>query len=114
MPGKHILLIDDDPAVGEAVSMMLELDGHEVQHVTNPNEALERCNGTHYDLIVTDSRMPEMSGVELARAIKAKVANQPILMITGFPPEGETEVVNAVVMKPFTGAEIRRAVATLH
>ena len=71
MAGKRILHVDDEPLVGQAVRMLLSLDGHVVEFVTNPLQALEKYAPEKYDLVLTDHRMAEMTGLELAQRIKS-------------------------------------------
>jgi CheY-like chemotaxis protein len=80
-----VLVIDDDPRMASAIELVLTQD-HEVDAFTRASEALLRLNaGEHYDAIVCDVMMPEMSGMdfhaELART-QPELANQ-IIFLTG-------------------------------
>ena len=81
---RRIMVVDDDPMVGNAIKMMLEVDGHQVQLVAGGREALERFAIDKFDLVFTDFAMPGMNGHELATAIKARAPEQPIIMITAY------------------------------
>jgi CheY-like chemotaxis protein len=114
--GRQILVVDDEPAVCGAIKMMLEHDGHEVQTANNGREALSLLEKSRFDLVITDYSMPEMRGDELAAAIKQRLPNQPVLMITahaemlkssGRPLAG----VDFLLNKPFLLNELREAVA---
>ena len=113
MSGKRILLVDDEASVAEAVRLVLDMDRHEIDFVDDPLEALARYQPGKYDLVLTDNRMDNLSGVELAQKIKCLDPEQPILLLTGFPPPGPTPAVDLVMRKPFSGDELRRAVAEL-
>ena len=79
-------------------------------------EALERfCEGA-FDIVITDRAMPEMSGDDLAEAIKAKSPRTPVIMLTGFGDimlaTGEApSPMDLIVAKPVTMGNLREAVA---
>ncbi len=67
----RILIVEDDPDAQQALAMLLGLDGHHVEVVTNGREALvELLAGRSYDVILSDLRMPEIDGEELFRRIE--------------------------------------------
>src|ERR1039457_4855025 len=111
--GKRILLVDDEPSVREAFSMMLKFDGHSVTEANNGAEALELFAKHQFDLVATDFEMPVMKGNELAVGIKQLAPKQPILMITAYERElGDSEnPVDSILNKPFTLDDLRRAIA---
>ena len=113
MSGKRILLVDDESSVAEVVQMILEQDGHEIEVVDNPLEALATFRPEKYDLVLTDSCMPEMTGLELAEKIKRMSPEQPVILLTGFLPSGPMPGVDMVMFKPFSSSALRRAVADL-
>lgn len=113
MQGKRILLVDDEALVGQSVSLLLQLDGHTVDYVGNGRAALEQYAPGKYDLVLTDSRMPEMGGVELATQIRLLHPTQRIMMLTGFPPSHPVPALDLIVLKPFSGSELRNAVTKL-
>jgi two-component system response regulator GlrR len=113
--GRRILVVDDEPMVGRALKMMLEHDGHSVQTVGIGQEALSLLEQESFDIVFTDYSMPEMRGDKLAIAIKQRLPNQPVVMITahadilrssGNPLTG----VDFLINKPFSLAELREAV----
>jgi CheY-like chemotaxis protein len=59
---KRILLVEDDPLVAEALSRLLRLDEHRVDHAHDGLEALERVETNEYDIILSDVRMPRLDG----------------------------------------------------
>lgn len=60
-----VLVVDDDPDIGDMVSLVLEQHGYEVRSANNGLEALERIRGGwHPDVILLDMRMPVMTGPE--------------------------------------------------
>lgn len=63
---------------------MLEEMGCQTVSTTCPKEALTLFSGQAFDLVITDHAMPEMTGVELIRAIRAINASVPIILLSGF------------------------------
>ena len=66
----RILVVDDELEVGQVISEVLEIDGHEVDVATSGQEALERLGEARYDVILSDIRMPGMDGQSLFRRLK--------------------------------------------
>ena len=115
-PSRRILVVDDEPFVCDAVKMMLNFDGHVVETASNGKEALALFEPGKFDLVITDYAMPAMKGDELAAAIKARCATQPIVMVTayaemlqagGHPLKG----VDVIISKPFLLQNLREAIA---
>ena len=108
----RILVVDDEPAVGDTVKMLLRIDGHEVETTNSSQEALGLFESGRFDLIFTDFAMPGMNGHQLAAAIKADAPDQPIVMLTGHAgtllPSSN---VDFVVGKPFRLENLREAIA---
>ena len=111
----RILVVDDEPDVRQAIKMMLEHDGHEVQTVDGGEAALVMLEHNTFDLITTDYSMAGMKGNQLAATIKKCRPDQPIIMVTAFAadfqPSGKpTGGVDCVLSKPFTLTELREAI----
>jgi CheY-like chemotaxis protein len=108
----RILVVDDEPSVGNTVKMLLKYDGHEVQATHCSKEALGLLKTGRFDLVFTDYTMPGMDGNQLAAAIKADAPDQPVVMITAYagtlPPSPD---VDFVVGKPFRLEHLREAIA---
>jgi CheY-like chemotaxis protein len=102
-----ILMVDDEPLICESMRMMLELDGHEMDEAYSGSEALEKLDHREFDLIFTDFFMPSMRGDQLAREVRGRNAQPPVVMLTGFPPNPAPEEVAKVVLKPFDLHSIR-------
>ena len=112
----HILVVDDEPDVRQAIKMLLEYDGHEVQTVDSGEAALALLEHNTFDLIITDYSMAGMKGNQLAATVKKCRPDQPIIMVTAFAadfhPSGKpTGGVDCVLSKPFTMIELREAIA---
>ncbi len=91
-----IVLVDDDPALIEAVMAWLKEDGHEVEGFTDPKQALERILTVEPTLIISDVRMPVMDGFELRRAYQERCShrNTPFMFLSSLQ-DAET-IVNAL------------------
>ena len=106
-----ILVVDDEEHIRELLRDILEKEGCEVALAEGGREALSLFNGVNFDSIFTDVGMPEMSGWELARAIRERNATIPLAVITGWGEAvGSTErkaaQVDWVVAKPFDTLQI--------
>lgn len=115
-PKRHILVVDDEPFVCDAVKMMLTFDGHAVETASNGKEALEMFELGKFDLVITDFAMPNMKGDELAATIKARAPGQPIVMITAYAEMLQSSGnpltgVDFVISKPFLLENLREAIA---
>ena len=114
----QILVVDDEPAVCRAIKMMLEYCGHKVQTASSGREALAMLEQGRFDLVTTDFSMPEMNGAALAIAIKQRLPNQPVLMISGNALMSQSSGnpltgVDLVIGKPFLLDDLRKAIATI-
>jgi CheY-like chemotaxis protein len=80
-----ILVVDDDVLISMATIDMLEDLGHEALEVSSGARALEILgSGGAFDLMIIDYAMPRMTGVELARKVRALRPEMPILLATGY------------------------------
>ena len=70
MEKKVILIVEDDPAVGESLRLLLKKKGHDILLASNGKEALQLFRHKVVDLVVTDVVMPKMDGIELLEAVK--------------------------------------------
>ena len=113
---KSILVVDDEPAMANVVSVLLESFGFNTFTAYNGLEALKRLVDGVIDLVLTDLQMPWMDGLALAGRIKATMASTPVIMMTGRSPDEVSEIirygpVDAMLFKPF-GREALREVIT--
>ncbi|NWG02461.1 MAG: sigma-54-dependent Fis family transcriptional regulator [Syntrophaceae bacterium] len=83
MEKKVILIVEDDPTVGESLRLLLKRKGHEILLASNGKEALQLFRHKIVDLLITDVVMPRMDGIELLEAVK------------GLKPETEVIVISA-------------------
>jgi two-component system response regulator ChvI len=81
-----LLLIDDDKDILTLLKQSLELKGVNTYGFTNPVLALEhfRKNSANYDMVITDIRMPQMNGFQVARSVKEIRSDIKLAFITAF------------------------------
>jgi CheY-like chemotaxis protein len=114
LSGKHILLVDDDQGVRNAVRLMLSKDAHRIVEANNGAEAWMLFRRAQFDLVLTDCEMPFVKGDELASKIRELVPEQPILMITAYARKRSPKnPVDAVIYKPFDATSLREAMTRL-
>ncbi|HYQ44822.1 MAG TPA: EAL domain-containing response regulator [Polyangiaceae bacterium] len=80
-----VLLVDDDAAVRNALRRVLERRGYQVFACSSGSEALEHLAVGGYDAMVSDVRMPGMSGLKLLRAVREHDLDLPVILVTGNP-----------------------------
>ncbi len=111
----RILLVEDNMAVAEVTAAMLSDAGYEVTRSASASAARDLLNGSRgFDVILSDIVMDEgISGLELARHVRATWPELPMLLMTGFSEalKGAEFVEIPVVFKPFTQQEILAALA---
>ena len=83
-PPARILLIDDDPGIVDTLSRVMTDEGYEVTVETRGDEGLARAMSGVFNVVVTDLKMPGLSGLELVRQLHAVQQRLPIILITAF------------------------------
>lgn len=84
---KRVLVVDDDPIVGRSFDRVLGPKGYAVIWAADGAEALERLAREDYDMVYTDIKMPGMSGIEVARRVRASRPWLPVVIVTGYGSE---------------------------
>src|SRR5439155_16541192 len=105
----RILVVEDEPAIGDAVAYAVRSEGYEVDTERDGGAALAATRDDGYDLVVLDVMLPDLSGVEVCRRLRQE-SDVPILMLTA--RDGEVDRVLGLeagaadyVTKPFSMAE---------
>jgi len=112
---EHILVVDDSVNTLEVVQRNLMSAGYRVFTASGVPEAIEILDATALDLVITDLKMPKVSGLDLVRHISENFKDTEVMMITGYPSvEGAVEAIKSgaeeFLPKPFTDAELLSAV----
>jgi CheY-like chemotaxis protein len=81
---KRVLVVDDDPIVGQCFDQVLAPKGYAVIRASSGDEALARLASEQYDVVYTDIKMPGMSGIEVARRVRATSPWLPVVIVTGY------------------------------
>jgi CheY-like chemotaxis protein len=115
VPGKRILLVEDEEPLRDCLRMMLEFAGYQVTEANNGAEGLNLFSIGEYDLVITDFEMPVMEGNRLAIGIKSLAPSLPILMISGSERarRDAKNPVDALLNKPFTVIDLHCALQQL-
>ncbi|GIV88827.1 MAG: histidine kinase [Chloroflexus sp.] len=114
----HILVVDDETAVRQVLTRILERQGHRVVEATSGEEALAQYRPGRYAIICTDLGMPGMSGWELASRVRQIDTTVRIVLVTGWseqvdPADMQRYGVNAILAKPFTIQSVQNLIASL-
>jgi len=108
-----VLVIDDDPDVRGFIVAALEEQGYRVREAADGRQGLAELERERPDLVIVDFVMPELSGAEVAKKIRAKLPDQAILFVSGY---SETEAVKRtapdapLLAKPFRADALHKAV----
>ncbi len=112
----RILVVDDEEKMRRLLEMALQALGHEVVQAANGMEALTRFIEGDFDLIITDLRMPELDGLGLLRAVRARDDAVPVIVLTAHGSvESAVEAMKLgasdYIFRPFEMATVELAVA---
>ena len=117
MPEQRILVVDDEVSVTELFSMMLEMEGYRVRIVHDVQSAKNALEEEPADLLLVDIMMPEASGLELCRYVRAEpyLASTPIIVISARSQldevyEGLAAGADTYLLKPVSKNELIEAV----
>ncbi len=108
----RVLVVDDETAVREVMSVVLKEEGHLVFPAASGREALTLLSDGAFDVLVTDLAMDGLRGDQLAVEAKRLHPGMPVVLVTGFLEPGlALEGVDAVLPKPVSAGALREAVA---
>ena len=116
----HILVAEDERDIRDLITFTLKFAGHEITPATNGEEAVQLAKEKLPDLIMTDVRMPKMTGYEACKAIKADEATKhiPVVILSA---KGQDEEIDQgkdagaddYLLKPFAPDELTRRIAEI-
>jgi len=116
-PPRRVLIVDDEPAVLELLAQVLEMAGFATEAFNDPTKALHAMeSGSRFDVIVSDVRMPGVSGLELVRRAEELMGPRPTVFVTGFAEgvftgnEAPVSGPYTVLAKPFRIAQLTEAI----
>ena len=112
---KHILLLEDDAALGQGIRYALENDGVQVELRTALAQAQDILPGRDFDLLILDVNLPDGSGLDLLRDVRRRHSRVPVILLTA--NDLETDIVVGLesgaddyITKPFSLAVLRARV----
>ncbi len=112
-----VAFVEDDPTIRKLVGAALRTTGHQVHFATNGREGLALVERVRPDVVFTDVAMPEMDGLQLADALRARpeLAGIPVVFVTASLQREQIERYRAhgavaYLAKPFSTAELRECV----
>ncbi|HNQ64087.1 MAG TPA: response regulator [Syntrophorhabdaceae bacterium] len=108
----QILIVDDNAEIREIVQEYLADSDCQIEGASNGKEALEKYNENPYDIIITDLKMPGISGIELIKLLKQKTDTIEFVIITGYASvDTAIEAVRIgafdYIVKPFRMEELK-------
>jgi CheY-like chemotaxis protein len=117
-PNARILLIDDDRQVRDTLTEMLAALGQSVTACADGASGLARFQDEPFDLVLTDLGMPGQSGWDVAKLVKRRRPDVPVLLITGWADqiardEAAARDIDGLLPKPFTRDELAGALTRL-
>lgn len=113
LEGLRVLVVDDQPEVMGMTSRMLQHRGAVARGLTDPRRVLAVLETDAFDLLVLDLTMPELPGTELFEAVRARHADLPVVLYSGYTERALRDLASAsrvtYLQKPFTAAQLVEA-----
>src|SRR5215213_8470535 len=111
MEKMHVLIIEDDQGVADALKLIMEDDGFEAVVAINAEQGIEQARQRRFDLTISDVQLPDMSGLDVLATLRKKDTEHPFIIITSYlTPEVVAEAMARgafqVLSKPFLPSEI--------
>jgi DNA-binding NtrC family response regulator len=113
---RTVMVLDDEPIVGERLKEALDKEGFQVEVFTDSGEAIKRLEQKPFDALVTDMKMRGPSGMDVLRFVKQATPKTRVIVITGYATietnrEAEALGADHFIAKPFKMKEIVKLVA---
>lgn len=112
IPIMRILLVDDDASCREAVTMLLEFIGCQIDPAASGQEAIQKYHPARYDAVLTDFQMSGMNGLELAAELKKRYPEAYIILCSAYDGIANHHI-NASLPKPASINDFREALKLL-
>jgi len=115
---KSILIVDDNPNMSSLLVEMLEVFDYESVRASDGQDALEKMESGKFSMVITDMRMPNMTGLELLEKIKEKHPKLPVVLISGYSVDNGGLEDNKIkpdgfLAKPFMMSDIEKLLNSL-
>jgi len=112
----RILILDDEPIVGDRLKPALEKCGYDVETQTDSQAAIDQLARERYDVLITDLKMNGPSGLDVLRFVKEQAPSTRVIVITGYATaEQAKESIKGgavdFIAKPFRISQLRELVA---
>ena len=118
---RHVVLIEDEPNITEAIRFLLQRDGWTVEAHADGASATDFISKSKPDIVILDLMMPGKSGLDIIREVREQdgISDLPVLMLTARGQSKDREMaenagVSRFMTKPFSNAEVLTAVRDLH
>jgi len=110
----HILVVDDEPMICQQLERLYAQAGYKITTRSTAEEALERLQEEDVDLVITDMRLPKLSGVDLTKQLQERWPDVPVIVMTGYAHiDSAVEVLKLgasdYIVKPFSAAAIQES-----
>jgi DNA-binding response OmpR family regulator len=109
----RILLVDDEVTLRTFVARALRFEDYEVVEAADGLQAWKLAKESRFDVVITDSRMPHLSGYQLAALVRGLHPTMPILRLSGSHNSGSDEIGIRTLFKPFEIPDLVEAVRSL-
>jgi CheY-like chemotaxis protein len=111
-PRETILLVEDEPAVRQLFAQALTRAGYAVYEARNGQEAMKVFDkhGDGIDLLLTDMKMPYMTGAELAHHLRGRRRSLKLLCISGYPGNLDPDLSPDFLAKPFSRDDLLKKI----
>ena len=112
---RRILLIDDNETIIVPFQLILQKEGYQVDTALTGRQALEKAGETEYQMVISDIKLPDIQGIEVAKKIRELNRNTRLIIITGFPNLADSLEtidlgIDEILIKPIKPDELLRAV----
>ncbi len=116
LTGLEILIVDDEPYNLMLSEVILKKHGAKTTTAISGKEALSKIEAQYFDIILADLQMPEIDGYMLAKKIREKFIDVPLIALTANVMQGETDLIkkvgfNGILLKPYREYELLRMIA---
>jgi len=114
-PRERLLVVDDDPGLSEVIELLLEREGYAVHRTGTVKRGVELAATGEFELVITDLKLPDATGLDAIAAIRADRPELPIIMITSYSSmESAIAALRAgaadYIIKPFNNDEFLEAI----